>query len=67
MLIFNFFNFFQTLFTLLICLRSPLLRVKERFNLFMFDTFYTSFTCFVDGLTTYPFFCSTINISFGYL
>ena len=34
---------------------------------FLFDTFFTSFTCFIDGLTTYPFSCSAIDISFGYL
>ena len=34
---------------------------------FWFDTFFTSLICFIDGLTTYPFFCFAINISFGYL
>ena len=34
---------------------------------FLFDTFFTSFTCFIDDLTTYPFSCSTIDIFFGYL
>ena len=34
---------------------------------YWFNTFFTSLTCFIDGLTTYPFFCFAINISFGYL
>ena len=34
---------------------------------FWFDTFFTSFTCFIDGLTTHPFSHFAIDISFGYL
>ena len=34
---------------------------------YWFDTFFTSFTCFTDGLTTYHFSCFTIDIFFGYL
>ena len=33
---------------------------------FWFGTFYTSFTCFIDSLTTYPPSCFNIDISFGY-
>ena len=34
---------------------------------FWFDTFFTSLTCFIDGLTTYPFSCFAINISLIWL
>ena len=34
---------------------------------FWFDTFFISFTCFTDGLITYPFSYSAIDISLGYL
>ena len=33
---------------------------------FWFGTFYTSFTCFIDSLTTYHPSCFNIDISFGY-
>ena len=34
---------------------------------YWFDTFFTSFTCFIVDLTTYPFSCFFIDISSGYL
>ena len=34
---------------------------------FWFDTFFKSFTCFIDGLTTHYFSHFAIDISFGYL
>ena len=34
---------------------------------FWFDTFFPSFTCFIDGLITHPFSHFAIDMSFGYL
>ena len=53
------FHFLITLF----CIPSPhsrfvihILSISYILTHFWFDTFYTSFTCFIDRLNTYPFF-----------
>ena len=64
------FHFLIALF----CIPSPL--SKSSFHLlsisyilthFRFNTFYTSFTCFIDSLNNYHFSCSVVDISLGYL
>ena len=64
------FHFLIALF----CIPSPLsksffhlLSISYILTHFWFDTFYTSFTCFIDSLNNYHFSCSVVDISLGYL